>query len=964
VEGAEDFPRIDSDFGSKEGGSVGLGDAAGGAPGLIERERELARISELLGTAAEGNGTTVLIEGVPGIGKTALLQRVSGLGEALGMTVLSARAGELERELGFAVVRGLLEPAFAELSESERDELLTGAAALAAGPLGLNAEASTESGAMHGLYWLCANLAERSPLLMVVDDLHWADEPSLRFLSYLARRAGDQALLICAASRPEADELRVQLRAAVDDTWAEVLRPEPLSEDGVATVVRALLSDSAEPEFCAACARSSGGNPFLLVEALTALRADGIDPTDAEARRLEGLRPESLSRALLARIARIGPEASGVARAVAVLGADANLSRAATLAEVEPEAAAQAIEKLRRDGVFAPGEHLEFAHPLVRNAVYSDIAGPTRGLNHLQAARLIDGEGELADRVTSHLLAGETSSDPWVVSLLRSAAADALARGAPEPAVALLDRAMAEPPAEEDRAGTLLDLGRARARNGNVETGAEAMRGALERTADPAGRAAVVLELASVLRLAGRFPDALELLEGTFADLGGEHPELALALENEIAIASHLSLPASEWIGRLASVAERATGPTPPERLARALYAFAAASTGSLKAGEVGDLARSSASTDPQTPDPPLLLQLTAAGMALAGDYAGALQVLDQSLDAARRMGDAAQFAFVSLTRSWVALRAGRVLESEADARAGLEAGDDGPLDLGYAVGTVIAALVERGELDASEALLNEHELADVRKLESVPGAALFGARGRLRRLQGRPGDALLDLDECGRMTIAAGYHSPTYMEWRHDKALVHLALGEDSEAQRIAAEDLELSSEFGGERETGMALRASGLVAGGERGLELLRKSVTVLETSQAALEHGRSRVELGAALRRAGQRTEAREELRRGLDLVSACGATAVARQAREELTTAGARPRRERLTGPDSLTASEVRVARMAADGRSNPEIAQALFVTRRTVEVHLTSVYRKLEIKSREGLPAALSADPAL
>ena len=204
------------------------------------------------------------------------------------------------------------------------------------------------------------------------------------------------------------------------------------------------------------------------------------------------------------------------------------------------------------------------------------------------------------------------------------------------------------------------------------------------------------------------------------------------------------------------------------------------------------------------------------------------------------------------------------------------------------------------------------------------------------------------------------GFTGPAFGEWRMDGALSYLALGEREVAREIATEDVELSQTFGGARELGIALRVLGLVEGGARGLELLAESVAVLSDSEAVLDHAKSLIEHGAALRRAGKGSDARDLLSRGLDVASRCGATAVVARARDELTAAGARPRRERTTGPASLTASELRVARLAAKGHSNPEIAQALFVTRRTVEVHLTHVYRKLGIDSRGALVSVLSA----
>jgi DNA-binding CsgD family transcriptional regulator len=193
--------------------------------------------------------------------------------------------------------------------------------------------------------------------------------------------------------------------------------------------------------------------------------------------------------------------------------------------------------------------------------------------------------------------------------------------------------------------------------------------------------------------------------------------------------------------------------------------------------------------------------------------------------------------------------------------------------------------------------------------------------------------------------------------------ALALLSAGEPEDAQKLAQEELELARAFGAPRTLGMALRAAGIVTGGQGGRDLLDEAVSVLEYSPAALEHARALADFGAALRRANRRSEAREPLRRALDLATRCGADLLAARAWEELAATGARPRKAHLTGVEALTASERRIADMAAKGMSNPEIAQALFLTRRTVETHLTHVYQKLEIASRDQLPAALEVEVA-
>lgn len=223
------------------------------------------------------------------------------------------------------------------------------------------------------------------------------------------------------------------------------------------------------------------------------------------------------------------------------------------------------------------------------------------------------------------------------------------------------------------------------------------------------------------------------------------------------------------------------------------------------------------------------------------------------------------------------------------------------------------------------------------------------------------PGDTergLADLFAVGERLEVLGVHNPSHVAWRSQAALVLLAQGERGQARRLAREEVEIARRWGARRPLGAALRTAGLVEGDKDSLALFRESVEVLAHSPAP-ERAKSLTELGATLRRVNQRAEARELLTEGLELATLCGATPLAERAHAELLAAGARPRRLVRTGVDSLTPSERRVAQMAADGRTNREIAQSLFVTPRTVEMHLTPSYRKLDIQSRSQLASAMT-----
>jgi DNA-binding CsgD family transcriptional regulator len=231
--------------------------------------------------------------------------------------------------------------------------------------------------------------------------------------------------------------------------------------------------------------------------------------------------------------------------------------------------------------------------------------------------------------------------------------------------------------------------------------------------------------------------------------------------------------------------------------------------------------------------------------------------------------------------------------------------------------------------------------------------------RARLRILNGDLVGGLEETLEVGRHAEPLGARNPAFLAWRSQAALALLQLGAQDEAHRLAEEEVELARSWGTPRALGAALRTAGLIEGRERGLALLEEAVEVLNGSPAKLEHARARTELGAMLRRANRRSEAREQLRRALELATICGATPLAERAETELRATGTRPRRVALTGIESLTPSERRVAHIAAEGATNREIAQALFVSPKTVEVHLSSVYRKLGISSRWRLPAVLA-----
>ena len=234
-----------------------------------------------------------------------------------------------------------------------------------------------------------------------------------------------------------------------------------------------------------------------------------------------------------------------------------------------------------------------------------------------------------------------------------------------------------------------------------------------------------------------------------------------------------------------------------------------------------------------------------------------------------------------------------------------------------------------------------------------------LGARGWVRLARGEADAARADFERLGRYMEAFGMRNPALLAWRSHLAMALLALERDDEARELAREDVELARVWGAPRPIGVALRVLGMAQGGKAGIETLLESLDVLERSSAKLELGRALVELGAGLRREDGRGEARDVLRRGLDLSVRSGSQPLVDQAQRELAAAGAKPQKLVLTGLESLTPSERQVAELAAESLTEKDIAQALFVSTKSVEDHLSSVYRKLGISSRPELADALA-----
>jgi DNA-binding CsgD family transcriptional regulator len=935
---------------------------------LLERDVALARIDQRLRTAVAGGGSLLLLEGPAGIGKTRLILAAMRRGRELGLTTLSARGSELERDFAYGLVRQLFEAELVAASPRERAELLAGAAGRAAGLFGVGAPQGDAADALldpsfailHGLYWLCANLGRRSPLLFCIDDVHWADQPSLRFLHYLLRRLAELPIAVVAAARlADAPDASGLLGALAADPSIEVLALTPLSEPAVAELVRLGLGAEVQPAFATACHEVTGGVPFLVQQLVRVVDEQGIEPTAAASSRVAGLAPRAISQSVVRRLVRLSAAAREIAGAAAVLG-EADLRLAAALADVDARAAVTAADELAAAGILEEGRPLRFVHPIVRSAVEADLSPGERAGLHAAAARRLADEGASADRIAAHLLASDPTGDGWVVDSLRAAARAAVANGAPDSAAAYLRRALAEPPSEPSRPDVLLELGFAESYVGDPQAAAD-LEAALDTATDTAAQVSITIALGRILHIDGRNREALEVFDRTHARLGSTDRRAALTLEGAaLGVAQLDAKTAGDATARIADLRQLAEAQpdTPPSVFGMLAIAATIANEPADTAARLALRALEGAPKLLPEAIGPAFFYHACTALTLAERYDEALGRFDEAIADARRLGVLWQVLALSCYRGLVHLRIGNLADAEADARVALETGPRPPgFHAALALAVLLETLAERGELDAAEAANQRYRLTE-QFPTMVHGAWLLAARGRLRLAELRPAAALDDLLAAGDVFARLRSPSPT-TPWRSDAALAQLALGARTEARGLAAEEVMLAQRHSGPRTLGIALRAAGLAEDGTRGIELLRQAERVLDGSGARLEHARALADLGAALRRTGRRAESREILRPALDLAHRYGALALTDRTRTELIAAGGRPRRLVLSGLDSLTPSERRVVRLAAAGLSNREIAQNLFITTRTVEGHLTHAYQKLAITSREQLPATLA-----
>ncbi|MFF5477709.1 ATP-binding protein [Streptomyces sp. NPDC012935] len=929
---------------------------------LLDREAEVDRLRAGAATAGT-QGTVVVLLGRAGTGKTRLLREAASLGSAESMRILTARASELEREYALGVARQLFEPLLFSASPQEKDRWTAGAARTAASVLSHQPAGGAQPGefaAFHSLFWLVSNICQDTPLAMVIDDLQWADEPSLRFLNFLLPRLADLRLLITAGLRPdEPGSASHLIDLLLADPEVHTVPLGPLSAAATDELLKGWFESPPDPDFSRACHTATGGNPLLLTELGRTMTGNSVAPTALAVPQVELLGSRVLARRVGVELGRLPAESIRLAEAIAVLGHTAGLSQAANLADVRVADAPWSVAALQAAHVLRtpePGssplfEDLDFEHPLIRSTLYQSIPPDRRSSMHARAARLLRSAGARGEQVAAHLLYVLPAGDPAVVAVLRGAAAQASAEGASEAAFRYLRRAVEEPPAESDRLGVLMEAGTA-AFLVDLPAATHYLDAADELMDDVVARArlAGIRQLAHLMVL--KDPErAVRGLTGAIDALPAGEDDLRRALEATLLAAPLLQPGWHSVLDRLAGLRALAPAGTVEGSMLDSMIANCDAFAGRSDSLErarrvVADPAARQAAAGAA------VLVMNACFPLLAADPDEGITASDALIGDARETGSLVTLCALYGYRGWGWLLRGDLADADSDLREAVRLASTAKVMMthDYLLAWLAEALVEHGRTDEAMAVLGQAGNTDGR---AGPRYFTLYALALVLQAQGHHERALETALAAGSRFADHGGVNPAFIPWRSLAAECLRALGRHQEAADRAEEEVALARGWGGSRCVGRALRVLGSATSGPAAVTALEEAVALLSASSARLEHAKARVALGARL--AGlDAARARGELNAGLELAFACGSGPLVEKARTELRATGARPRRTHPTGPQALTPSERRVAALAAEGLSNRQIAQELFVTAKTVEVHLSACYKKLGIARRSEL----------
>ncbi|MFI9382173.1 AAA family ATPase [Kutzneria sp. NPDC052558] len=902
---------------------------------LLERTDELALADEALAGAARGRGSSMLVSSWMGGGKSALLEEIAQRAFDHDVTVLRASAARAERDFAFGLVHQLF----------ERDDLL-------------GEQEEADPAILHELFTALVDKAERRAILLLVDDVQWADAPSLSWLCYLARRIDGAPVALVMSTRdgdPDSEQVAVR-ELARTATVATQLRP--LSPDGVETLVHEYFGPMRDNAFALACHSTSGGNPMMLTLLLNGIRTEHLD-LDAE--RVDAVRPVALGGWVLAAL-RAQPESVRlVANALAILDSDADLDLIARLTELDAVECASVLRSLSRLGLLSAKRPARLVNRAVAEVIEEAMSTEDYERLHLRAATALGERTGTAEQIVEHLSLVTVPHEQWAVDVLRMAARTAIGRRNGDVGRAHLRRALLiSPPESTTRAEILIELAAA---NRAVDQAAAVrhLRQALPMLPSVHDRAQAVVDIVPVV-VDWAAPPTVALVHaftGQLPESGGVDEQLATSLR---ARALYSMLGDAVAQPTVLDELDRRGGQFPVDTAAdrelTAVLVHAGALTQRMTATQVGMAVGPLLSREhvrrgyPGTAVP---LVISSAMAAQRHDIVRSW--LSLAIERSRMLDDIEDRLLLLSQLALNTAHSGQLTDLVRHATEALElagspdlAGATGFLEpLGLAVLHLVGAgnhtvLIERvaAAYDArlEESLTLRHRC--VRQLLATVLATPQTVRPAVERLQ-----------DSGRQLTQLGWTNPALLPWRVWLARALFRLGDLDSAASLVEQEVSHARAWSSAVPLGRALRASARLTDGPRAIELLRESMAVLSGGPNRFELAKTLTLLGDRLRTVDQ-VESEQRLR------EAVFATAVSSQgwmpAGDEDPRTGRHTEAAKRAG---LTATEQQVVDLVLGGRANGEIAAKLGVTRRAVEKHLTKIYRKLDVDGRSGLLIAFA-----
>ncbi|MFI7014608.1 ATP-binding protein [Streptomyces sp. NPDC050164] len=886
---------------------------AGASASLWERDEEVAAVAravDRLCADRSSSGGLLVFRGEAGLGKTALLAETRRIAEARNCTVWSARGGETLRSVPFNVVRQLLQPALVSMLPEEAREYLGDWYDIAGPALGIadpGDRRADPQGVCDGLVAAVRRLSRREwPLVLLIDDAHWADQETLHWLAGLAERLDEMSLLVVVTRRPGAvsgaSARHLDTVAAAADGPVTTL--SALTPDATAGLTRAALGEHADAAFCREVWAVTAGNPYETVELLAKVRDSELEPVEARAGELRELNRSARGGGLVARLEELGIDATRFAWAAAILGTGISIDLVAKLSTLKPDQARRCAELLRTARILTapdpttgrPGEgDLEFVHPLIATDVYNSIPDALRTAMHGIAARIVTDEGHGAAASARHLLEVHPDDDEELVGQLREAAREHLAVGAPDAARRCLERALEEPPRPEVHAHVLYELGCATLLTVPARTIGH-LRTALGMPGlDGDDRVDAVVRLSQALVHNDQLEEAVRMVESEAARLEPGPARMRLEAVRIMWQGIHAGEVASPGRSeRLAELARTCTGRDNSERALLILRGFDALMHGE-NAEEVVELC-----------DRALVNGRLAPGLGWTGSEWGIELLLmlanayafTDRIDRAESLFNEAVRTYeiagwtgghLALAHAYVGVahrRRGRLQDAEQSLREALPLAErvGRGLPLYWTVTcNLVDTLLARGHVDEAWDVAERYGFAP-----PYPSTIVLpdppAVRGRLLLAVGRTKDGINELEAAEKAAAARGHHNPVLVPWAADLARA-LATEDPARAARLAVDVRRQAERFGTHTAIGEALRCAAALEAGQRAVRLAAQAVTYLESSPCQYEHAAARIEYGIAARSAA-------DLHRGLDLAVSCGADGLADRARAALE-AGAGP-----------------------------------------------------------------------